>query len=242
MGKPRASRPHGILWEGPSPLDGAPIVAISVWSTANRKTGACAQVYILCADRSPVDAIRTGHDKCVCGHCPMRSILGYAGRGCYVQVGNGPLSAYRAYAAGKYKRIEPSSFEGTTVRWGAYGDPAMLPEHVVSSVNAYARKRLGYTHQWRLPFAAWTRGVFMASVETPAQEAKARALGWGTFRAGASDGSDIGETLVCANERTGITCADCGACDGRPVAIVIPAHGWGSNSVPANRLLRAKAS
>jgi hypothetical protein len=236
-------QPHGILWEGPSPLDGAPIVAISVWSDANRKTGKCAQVYILRSDQSPIDAIHSGDDVSICGHCCMRSPHGYAGRGCYVQVGNGPLSVYRTYLAGKYQRIAPELFAGVTVRWGAYGDPAMLPEQVVLAVNAHAAAHLGYTHQWRLPFAQWTRGVLMASVETLAQEKKAHALGWGTFRAGASDGSDTGENaVVCANERTGITCAECGVCDGRQLRIVIPAHGWGARSVPANRLLRKKAA
>jgi hypothetical protein len=235
-------KPHGILWEGPSPFDGAPIVAISVWSNANRKTGACAQVYIIRADVAPVEAIRRGDDISVCVYCPMRGPYGYEGRSCYVQVGNGPTSVYRTYIAGKYEQIDASHFDGVVVRWGAYGDPAMLPEAVVTSVNARVSGRLGYTHQWRFPWASWTRGVFMASVETEAQETKARTLGWGTFRAGASDGSDMGSSVVCNNERTGVTCVECGACDGRAASIVIPAHGWGKGNVPANRLLRKRAA
>lgn len=172
----------------------------------------------------------------------MRGPDGYAGRSCYVQVGNGPTSVYRTYIAGKYEQIEASSFDGAIVRWGAYGDPAMLPEAVVRDVNSRARGHLGYTHQWRFPWAQWTRGVFMASVETQQQESKAHTLGWGTFRAGASDGSDMGSSVVCNNERTGITCTDCGLCDGRQVGVVIPAHGWGRGNVPANRLLRKRAA
>lgn len=94
----------------------------------------------------------------------------------------------------------------------------------------------GYTHQFKAPWAAWTRGVFMASVETVAQEEKLRAQGWGTFRAGLRDGSDRGSTELCAFKRLGTQCIDCKLCDGAPRAIYIPAHGPRVNEVPAERL------
>ena len=39
-----------VLWRGPSPIDGKPIVVIAVVKSANRKTGNMIQVFILCDD------------------------------------------------------------------------------------------------------------------------------------------------------------------------------------------------
>jgi hypothetical protein len=111
----------------------------------------------------------------------------------------------------------------------------MLPESLVRAVNAVASGHLGYTHQWRYPWAQWARGVFMASVDTPAQEAKAQAAGWGTYRVLRADSADLGDTLPCPS-RQGVTCADCGMCDGRRLAIGIPAHGALKNRTVAHRL------
>lgn len=64
-----------IILEGPPPIDGAPIVAIlngaTGRSSANRKTGAMAQLWIIRADISPVDAIHTGEDASVCAPSPL---------------------------------------------------------------------------------------------------------------------------------------------------------------------------
>lgn len=235
----------GIIWEGSSPIDGAPLVAIATQSR-NRKTGPMVQVWILRSDISPLDAVRAGADRSICGHCPMRGD-GFKGRACYVDVAKAPMSVWNAYKRGSYGWAVNGTgsfrrlFEGRSIRWGAYGDPAALPQRLVGLANQVARSRTGYTHQWAQPWAQWARGVFMASVETPAQEAKLRALGWGTFRAGLADGSDIGGATLCANERTGETCLECGRCDGRSEAIYIPSHGSGKGFVPAARLARRKA-
>ena len=54
-------RPNGyILWRGPSLLDGSPIVVIAIKKSGNRKTGRMLQTYILRADQTPVEAIRSG--------------------------------------------------------------------------------------------------------------------------------------------------------------------------------------
>lgn len=37
----------GIIYRGPSMIDGTPIVVIALWSTANAKTGGMLQTYIL---------------------------------------------------------------------------------------------------------------------------------------------------------------------------------------------------
>lgn len=45
-----------VLYEGPSVLDGAPIVAIATMSTKNAKTGAMVQTWILRANMAPLAA------------------------------------------------------------------------------------------------------------------------------------------------------------------------------------------
>jgi len=229
------ARPHGILWEGRSLLDDAPIVAVITSGSSNVKTGPMSQVWILRQDVAPHEAKRKGLDFSICGHCAMRA-------GCYVVTFQGPRSVWEAYRAGRYQLIGPDAFEGAVVRWGAYGDPALLPAELVQACNARAALWTGYTHQHGHAWARWARGIFMASVETAAQERKLRALGWGTFRAGLRDGSDQGDAVLCANERTGETCLECRLCDGGPRSIYIPAHGAGAKAVPAERLKQRRAT
>lgn len=233
-------RAVGILWEGRSPVDGAPIVAIATDGSRNPKTGPMIQVWILRRDVPPHEAARDGRDASVCGACPLRYREG-VGRACYVTPFRAPLVVWRCYRRGDYGRLRPEALRGRRVRWGAYGDPAMLPAGLVQACNRLAAGWSGYTHQWAQRWAAWTRGVFMASVETPRGESAARGRGWGTFRAGAPDGSDMGGAMHCPSDATGgaVTCAECGACDGRAHAVFIPAHGQGAGLVPAARLSRA---
>ena len=193
------------------------------------------QAWIIRSDMAPFDAKQVGLDISVCGHCAMRD-------GCYVNTFNAPHSVYKAYRAGRYQRIEPEALRGAAIRWAAYGDPAMLPAELVLACNAVARMWTGYTHQFKAPWAAWTRGVFMASVETADQEEKLRASGWGTFRAGLRDGSDRGDTELCASIRADATCIDCKRCDGMPRAIYIPGHGPRAQYVPAEQLKRRQSS
>ena len=49
-----------ILYQGPSLLDGAPIVVILTFSTDNAKTGDMLQTWILRADMPPTVAIQSG--------------------------------------------------------------------------------------------------------------------------------------------------------------------------------------
>jgi hypothetical protein len=56
----------------------------------NRKTGNMIQVWILCANESPVAAVKSGSDGIVCGDCKHRG-NGFSDRTCYVNVGQGAL-------------------------------------------------------------------------------------------------------------------------------------------------------
>jgi hypothetical protein len=46
----------GIIYKGPSRIDGAPIVVLATYSNRNTKTGAVVQTYILREDINPLEA------------------------------------------------------------------------------------------------------------------------------------------------------------------------------------------
>jgi len=238
----RRKPPVGVIWWGYSPIDGARLVAISTYARseeeANGKTGLMAQIYIIRADMSPSDAIRTGCDVSCCGYCAARGRDGFEERGCYVNMSKGPRMVWEKYSAGGYRRIRPEAFRGFDVRWGAYGDPGMLPESLVRAVNAVSSGWTGYTHQHKQPFAQWCKGVFMASADTQAQEISLAADGWGVFRAMQRDGADQGDATICQNAVDDTKCKTCKACNGDAVRIVVPAHGPGAKWLPVERKRR----
>ena len=64
-----------ILYDGPSAIDGAPVVAILtglVNASRNTGTGDMLQIYIIRSDMMPEAARHTGADAAMCGACPMR--------------------------------------------------------------------------------------------------------------------------------------------------------------------------
>jgi len=78
-----------VVWEGDSPVDGAPLVAVVTnldLPSKNRKTGDMAQLYILRSDMRPVEAVTTGADSATCGNCPLRPSQ-TDGVKCYVNTG-----------------------------------------------------------------------------------------------------------------------------------------------------------
>ena len=224
-------KPTGyILYEGPSLIDGAPIVAIAITGgSSNRKTGSMVQTYILRQDVHPCEALKTGADESICGDCKHRPALGGA---CYVVVAQGPTSVWKAYQRGAYPRAESADVaglgEGRAVRLGTYGDPAAVPASIWSDLTARAVKRTGYTHQWqaldagRLGDAGFhqrdiLRGLCMASCDSPEERAVAHAAGWRTFRVMLREEAlGAGEFVCPASEEAGkrTTCAKCGACSG----------------------------
>jgi hypothetical protein len=82
-------KPSGvILYQGPSLLDGAPIVVIATGldSSSNGKTGDMVQTHIIRADLSPLAAIQEGKDSSICGDCFHRGDGTGKHRTCYVTV------------------------------------------------------------------------------------------------------------------------------------------------------------
>jgi hypothetical protein len=227
-----------IIWEGPSEIDGGPIVVIAVGtvrSKANTKTGEMVQTYILRSDMGPFAAVQAGADRSICGDCRHRGDGTGKERSCYVTLIHGPRVIYDAFSRGIYRRVPPSvagmMFTGQMIRLGTYGDPAAVPLEVWDRLTANAEGWTGYTHQWRAKGSAWSR-LLMASVDTPEEMLEARALGWRTFRVG-TDPIDKLEMTCPASEEAGrkVQCIDCKACMGTGgkarVSIQIAAHGAG---------------
>lgn len=217
-----------ILYQGPSMLDGAPIVVIATDSSKNVKTGGMVQTWIMRTDVAPHDALKTGQDASVCGDCPHRPLNGGA---CYVTVFQAPLSVYRAFHRGSYAAYQPGQYAGRMVRVGSYGDPAAVPFHVWDSFTAGAAGVTGYTHQWRNADPRLA-AVTMASCDKPAERAEAKAKGFRTFRIMLeTETREKGEISCPASAEAGhkLTCDQCGACNGNrterrgDVAIIV--HG-----------------
>ena len=61
-----------IIYQGPSLIDGKPIIAIATLNSRNGKTGEMIQTWIMRSDIEPHKAIKTGEDSSVCGDCPHR--------------------------------------------------------------------------------------------------------------------------------------------------------------------------
>jgi hypothetical protein len=91
----------GIIYNGPSLLDGKPIVVIATYSKRNAKTGAVVQTYILVDGINPLEASKTGADFSICGTCAMRGEVTTdpnrkqaKNRRCYVNLGQGVLIVF----------------------------------------------------------------------------------------------------------------------------------------------------
>lgn len=231
-----------ILYEGPSELDGKPIVVIATDSSKNSKTGGMVQTWIMRADIEPHKALKTGEDASICGDCPHRPSLGGA---CYVTVFQAPLAVYRAYKRGSYWPYQPGQYAGRMVRIGSYGDPAAVPISIWKAYADGAAGITGYTHQWRTADKALA-DYCMASCDTPDDRPLAKQAGWRSFRVRLDvEQPQAGEVICPASEEGGhkLTCEQCGACNGNRTGrrgdVVIIAHG---SRAKVNAYSRARAA
>ena len=222
------TRPNGyILWEGASPLDGKPLAVIATGfakTSANDKTGAMIQTWILRTDVSPIEAFRSDAGYSNCGNCPHK-----LNQTCYVNWGQAPLSVWRAYLRGSYAPI-PSwdLFADRMLRIGSAGDPAMVPVHIWHAALEHAAGHTGYTHQWREPFAQPLRGLVQASCDGLLDYVDATERGWKPFLVKPAIVATPKGAVHCpSSEEMGrkTTCAACALCDGGSVPVVINAHG-----------------
>jgi hypothetical protein len=230
-----------IMYEGPSKLDGKPIVVIATGlrnRSTNEKTGAMVQTYILRSDVAPIEAVRTGEDVSICGACPHRGDGTGKGRSCYVTLMHGPRSVFAAYQRGVYPKATAfeaaTLFAGRMIRLGTYGDPAAAPYALWKTALINAKGWTGYTHQWRDVAARWSE-LIMASADSVADMEAAHALGYRTFRVTAAPFENIkGKESTCpaSDEKGNVTsCITCKACMGTAgkakASITIAAHGKG---------------
>lgn len=218
--------PGCVLYRGESPflpgLDGRYVVVMTMFAD-NRKTGDMPQIWILCENEHPLEAKALGHHVAVCGDCPVTKL-------CYVNLAKRPRSVYEAYQAGHYSQ-DPHAYDNIVrvngVRFGAYGDPVLIPLPLVEHLAALdqgSKHWTGYTHQWQRAEYQEYRRYFMASVHTRAELELAWRMGWRTFRVGRADELPVlGETHCPAQTQTNKQCIDCFACNGNDRDISQPA-------------------
>ena len=220
-----------IIYNGPSLLDGKPIVVIATFSNRNKKTGAVVQTYILCRDINPLEASKTGADFTICGNCIMRGEVTTdpvrkqaKGRKCYVNLGQGVLIVWKAFQRGVYKTGPARDMgRGRFVRVGTYGDPAACPAHVWEELLSEADTWTAYSHQ-----SGWRPDIAMQSADTKAEAEAHWSNGHRTFRVIADLGQlDKSKEALCpASKEAGrrVQCTACKLCKGsskgKSIAIV----------------------
>jgi len=222
---------HAIIYNGPSLLDGKPIVVIATYSNRNKKTGHVVQTYILRSDINPLEASKTGADFSICGNCimrgepttdPNRKIA--KGRKCYVNLGQGVLIVYKAFLRGVYAPGDPRTMgRGRFVRVGTYGDPGAVPSEVWDELLAEADTWTAYSHQ-----SGWRPDIAMQSADDYAQALAHWKQGHRTFRviADLSEIDKANEALCPASKEAGrrAQCTACKLCKGsskaKSIAIV----------------------
>ena len=211
-----------VFYRGPSPIDGAPIVAIATLESRNGKTGDMVQTWILREDISPLAAIATRADRSICGNCVHRGNEDQA-RTCYVDASRAPSMVFDAYHRGQYIDLsdDPETIAmliaQRIVRMGAYGDPAMVPIKQWRMLLAGSAGRTGYTHAWRRIWAQALKPYVMASVDSVKEQDIARAMGWRTFRVRTETEPLESNEFACpASPEGGLRkqCITCKACDG----------------------------
>jgi hypothetical protein len=238
----KATNPNGrVLYHGPSMLDGAPIVVIATGFSdfsANDKTGAMIQTWIMRADIPPHHAFKSAEGESVCGDCPHK-----ANKTCYVIWYQAPLAVWNCWHHGSgYAAAMPSDFVGRDLRIGSAGDPAAVPRWIWEAILPGVVVRTGYTHQWRRPVGAWLKGTVQASCDSLQDLAEARAAGWNAFIVLPIGAPDPAGTVHCAAsaERGHKTnCASCGLCDGSSADVAIWAHGASKSKVTNSPILSA---
>lgn len=231
-------KPTGyILYEGNK--NGHKFAAIATLKTSNIKTGDMVQIWFLLTDTNPVQAVKDGLDsRTICASCPFAS-----GNGCYVNVGQAPLGIWKAYKRGNYPELDPvryaSVFGARRIRFGAYGNPSLLPIAIVKAIAKVSKGWTGYFHDWREnPMAKEYAKYFMASTETADSFKLAQSLKLRTFHASPVQPKG---TRECLSESHGMECKDCLLCSGLSKAgqrsIWINPHG--SKTAKANAVAMA---
>jgi hypothetical protein len=203
------------------------IVIIAILRSKNKKTDDMIQVYILLKNISPTEGVRTGEDEKICFDCTHR-----INKTCYVNVGQAPQAVWKAYKRGLYPKLDLEVLKemvtGREIRFGAYGEPILIPIDLVRFMAFNSKGWTGYTHQWhQLEFDDY-KHMYMASADGTGDVMQSYMMGWRTFRVATTDDTDLLDSeVVCPNITHGVKCKTCLLCDGAGVkkSIVVPVHG-----------------
>lgn len=207
------------------------VVSIATFNSKNAKTGDVIQIWTLYKHLKPTDASLKGLDVYNCGNCKHRHFLKGA---CYVNLGYAPNAIWNTYNRGVYRHIENvpnwlSYFKNRNVRFGAYGDPAFIPLHIIQSICSVVNGWTGYTHQWQEDISKDYLNYFMASVDNQEEHSQALELGYRSFKIVTNEYElDKSKEIVCPNLTHNIQCIDCGLCNGTNLKakdIVVLVHG-----------------
>ena len=207
--------------------NGKSFVAIATLESRNVKTGNMVQIWFLLEHTSPIDGVKSGLDaSTICQDCPFAS-----GNGCYVEVGRAPTMVWKKFKACGYPELNPCDysrvFSGRKIRFGAYGNPTLLPLSIVKAIASVSNGWTGYFHDWKTnPLAKEYAQYFMASTETESSYRLAKSLNYRVFHVSPVQPAD---TLECLSETKQMQCADCKLCSGlsksRLPSIWINPHG-----------------
>jgi len=244
---------NSIIYNGPSMIDGKPIIVVAIIKSGNSKTGNMLQTHIIRSDINPLEASKSGEDYSICGNCKHRGIATNnpekkiaVNRGCYVNLGQGPLQVFKAYIKGNYPLItDPESIArigaGRMVRLGTYGDPVAAPRAIWDALLRDSIGHTGYTHQALINKPEdYSRLMFSADSLEDAMQAHTK--GYRTFRViplkeyKGNDSLLKNEILCPASKEAGFktTCNNCKLCSGNNIKaknIAIVAHGIGKGNI-----------
>ena len=194
--------------------------------SVNDKTGAMAQADILVKDQHPIEAVKNKTDKAVCGSCPLRN------NECYVNLGFGPSSKYKAWQRGNYPYATPEQLghilklRNINIRLGSYGDPAMVKYEIWRKlIDVSQQSFTSYTHQWNEPYFDKRILEFsMGSIDyTTTPEEFKKLYPTGRFYTIVNDYENLpSNTIACPSKSTDrlpngqrkITCNTCNLCSG----------------------------
>jgi len=225
-----------ILWEGDSVLDGSPIVCIATLETSNKKTGAMVQTWIIRTDMSPIEASKAKKDGAICGNCPHKHSVNGA---CYVNLGHAPRAVYDGYKRGIYPQFDMTKhgqfLAHRYIRLGAYGDPSAIPYEINAMLVKIGIGHTGYTHQIEHKnFDKRYIDICQVSADTPKQALKYQSMGAKTFRVAMANDSLYDSEIECLADSKGLTCIQCGLCDGQTKNIAIVVHGARKQNFKSN--------
>lgn len=226
--KPKGSKNKGkLIFEGS--INGTEYVVIATKGSVNEKTGPMVQIWIIVKDTHPVAAVRSGLDaQSICTGCPFAS-----GNGCYVNVAFAPSAIWNSYQRGLYDYLMPRDypwyFGGNKVRFGAYGNPTLMPFSIAKAIATASDGWTGYFHNWKdmAPAEAqqWNT-LFMASTETKDSLSLANSLDLRVFHAAPEKPEGFVECLADSRD---LTCSQCLLCQGtnkKAKPIWINPHGY----------------